>query len=118
MQRINSEFEKLFAVWKDVPVSPASDFNGYENDYGGASAGEYTQYVYNEYRWRGSNYKGQSSREIVQIIRDWLKETYPRYKFSVRRYNYSSIYVTLMSADFEALQKSPDIYTVPSIIIG
>ena len=46
MQRINSEFEKLFAVWKDVPVSPASDFNGYENDYGGASAGEYTQYVY------------------------------------------------------------------------
>ena len=105
MQRINSEFEKLFAVWKDVPVSPTSDLNGYENDYGGASAGEYARYVYNEYRWRGSNYKGQSSREIVEIIRNWLKETYPKYKFSVRRDRYSSIDVTLMSADFEAFTK-------------
>ncbi len=105
MQRINSEFEKLFAVWKDVPVSPTSDLNGYENDYGGASAGEYARYVYNEYRWRGSNYHGQSSREIVEIIRSWLKETYPKYKFSVRRDRYSSIDVTLMSADFEAFTK-------------
>lgn len=105
MQRINAEFEKLFAVWKDIPVSPSPDINGYENDYNGASAGEYTRYVYNEYRWCGSNYQGQSSREIVQIIRDWLKETYPVYKFSVRRDGYSSIHVTLMSADFEAFTK-------------
>ncbi len=105
MQRINSEFESLFAVWKDIPVSPSSNLNGYENDYGGASAGEYTRYVYNEYRWRGSNYNGQSSREIVEIIRSWLKETYPKYKFSVRRDGYSSIHVTLMTADFEAFTK-------------
>ena len=105
MQRINSEFESLFAVWKDIPVSQSSDLNGYENDYCGASAGEYTRYVYNEYRWRGSNYKGQSSREIVEIIRSWLKETYPKYKFSVRRDGYSSIHVTLMTADFEAFTK-------------
>ncbi len=104
MQRINAEFERLYAVWKDVPVTD-SEPNGYENDYNGASAGEYTRYVYNEYRWCGSNYKGQGAREIMTIIRDWLKETYPRYRFSVRRDGYSSIYVTLMSADFEAFTR-------------
>lgn len=104
MQRINAEFEKLFVVWKDVPLS-ASDLNWYENDYNDATAGEYAQHVYNEYIWCGSNYRGQGSREIVQIIREWLKDTYPRYRFSVRRDGYSSIYVTLMSADFEAFTK-------------
>lgn len=104
MQRINAEFERLYVVWKDVPAV-TSDFNGYENDYNGATAGEYTRYVYDEYRWCGSNYKGQSSPEIVVIIRQWLKDTYPKYKFSVRRDGYSSIYVSLMSADFEAFTK-------------
>ena len=41
----------------------------------------------------------------MEIIRSWLKETYPKYKFSVRRDRYSSIDVTLMSADFEAFTK-------------
>ncbi len=104
MQEVNAEFERLFSIWKDAPVSD-SDINGYENDYNGASAGEYTRYVYNEYRWCGCNYKGQNSREIVPIIRKWLKETYPGCRFSVRRDGYSSIFVTLMSADFEAFPK-------------
>ena len=38
-------------------------------------------------------------------MRTWLKETYPRYRFSVRRENYNSIYIKLMSADFEAFTK-------------
>lgn len=104
MQRINEEFVRLYAVWKDVPAA-ASNLNGYENDYNGATAGEYTRHVYDEYRWRGSKYEGQSSPEIVIIIRQWLKDTYPKYKFSVRREGYSSIHVSLMSADFEAFTK-------------
>lgn len=104
MQKINAEFERLFSVWKDIPMTE-NDFNGYENDYSSSSAEEYARYVYNEYRWCGTNYKGQGAREIVDIIRSWLKETYPRYRFSVRREGYSSIYVTLMSADFEAFTK-------------
>ena len=104
MQRINDEFGRLYAVWKDVP-SAGADLNGYENDHNGVTAEEYTRHVYNEYRWRGRNYNGQSSSEIVVIIRKWLKETYPRYKFSVRHERYSSIYVTLMNADFEAFTK-------------
>ena len=54
MQQINLEFERLYAKWKDdTTVSVAA--SGYENDYAGASANEYTEYVYNEYRWKGRN---------------------------------------------------------------
>ena len=104
MQQVNIEFERLFEVWKDkLDVSATS--TGYEYDYSGATAKEYTEYVYNEYRWKGRNHKGQHAPEIVELTRAWLKETYPRYKFSVRRENYNSIYVKLMSADFEAFTK-------------
>ena len=74
MQQVNTEFERLFEVWKDKPdVSAAS--TGYEHDYPGATAKEYTEYVYNEYRWKGRNYKGQHAPEIVELVRIWLKET-------------------------------------------
>ena len=66
MQQVNTEFEKLYDVWKDrqdVSVSTS----GYEHDYSGATAREYTEYVYNEYRWKGRNYKGQHAPEIVEL---------------------------------------------------
>ena len=104
MQQINLEFERLYAKWKDdTTVSVAA--SGYENDYAGASANEYTEYVYNEYRWKGRNYNGQMRGEIVEIIRKWLKETYPRYKFSVTQNGYRSINIYLVKADFEAFTK-------------
>lgn len=43
--------------------------------------------------------------EIVEIIRKWLKETYPRYKFSVTQNGYRSINIYLVKADFEAFTK-------------
>ena len=104
MQQVNVEFEKLYDVWKDS-TNMSADTTGYEYDYSGATAKEYTEYVYNEYRWKGCNYKGQHAPEIVERVRAWLKETYPRYRFSVRRENYNSIYIRLMSADFEAFTK-------------
>ncbi len=91
-------------LWKDKPDIPATS-TGYEYDYPGATAKEYTEYVYNEYRWKGRNYKGQHAPEIVELVRAWLKETYPGYKFSVRRENYHSIHIRLMKADFEAFTK-------------
>ena len=104
MQRVNTEFERLFEAWKDKPDVFATS-TGYEYDYPGATAKEYTEYVYNEYRWKGRNYKGQHAPEIVELVRAWLKETYPGYKFSVRRENYLSIHIRLMKADFEAFTK-------------
>ena len=104
MQQVNIEFGKLYEVWKGSTVVSGCS-TGYEYDYSGATAKEYTEYVYNEYRWKGRNYKGQHTPEIVELVRAWLKESYPKYRFSVRQENYHSIYIKLMSADFEAFTK-------------
>ncbi|MDR2805794.1 MAG: molecular chaperone DnaJ [Dysgonamonadaceae bacterium] len=101
MQEVNAEFEQLFPLWENRSGDVSAN-TGYENDYAGATAHEYTGYVYNEYRFTGSNYKGQRPDEVCEIMRKWLKETYPHYKFSVTRRNYNSITTTLVSADFEA----------------
>lgn len=104
MQQINVEFERLHEIWKnDTTVS--ANASGYENDYAGASAKEYADFVYNEYRWKGRNYQGQHAPEIVELVRNWMKETYPKYKFSVSRNNYNSIHIYLVKADFEAFKK-------------
>jgi len=99
MQQINLQFEQLFTVWEHAKTS-SEVYTGYEDDNKGSSAKEYADYVYNEYRWCGKNYKGQCNKKIIEIIRCWLKETYPRYRFSVRRKNYDSFYVDLINADF------------------
>ena len=59
MQQVNTEFGKLFEVWKDKPCVSTTP-TGYEHDFQDATAKEYTEYVYNEYRWKGRNYNGQS----------------------------------------------------------
>ena len=108
MQQINVEFERLHEIWKnDTTVS--ANASGYENDYAGASAKEYTDFVYNEYRWKGRNYQGQHAPEIVELVRNWMKETYPKYKFSVSRHHYNSIHIYLVKADFEAFKKDKGI---------
>lgn len=104
MQQINLEFEKLYARWKD-DTTATNAASGYENDYAGASAAEYAEYVYNEYRWKGKNYKGQMRGEIVEIVRSWLKDSYPLYQFSVTQNGYRSINIYLIKADFEAFTK-------------
>ena len=114
MQQINAEFAQLYAVWKnDTTVSSAA--SGYVSDYTGATAEEYANAVYNEYRWTGSNYKGQHAPEVVELVRQWLKKTYPRYKFSVRRSDYNSIHISLMQADFEAFTAASGVKTYADI---
>ncbi len=101
MQEINREFEKLFKRWEHDTTAP-DRATGYENDYAGATAREYTSRVYNEYRWQGKNYSGQSGRRVTELVRQWLKQTYPDYTFSVQCHDYRSIHILLMKADFEA----------------
>ncbi len=104
MQAINTEFEKLFEVWKD---RTEVDYNGYENDFMEArTARQYTDYVWNEYRWKGSRYDGNLNKnDLAEKFREFVKQAYPRYKFSIRSnwagYTYS-FRVALMQADFEA----------------
>ena len=76
MQQINVEFERLHEIWKD-DTTVSANASGYENDYAGASAKEYTDFVYNEYRWKDRNYQGQHTPEIVELVRNWIKETIP-----------------------------------------
>lgn len=101
MQEINAEFEKLYKIWEHRQAETTSTYTGYETDYDGATAKEYTEYVYNEYKYCGVNYKGQSNTEICNIIREWLKKTYPHYKFSVTNPHYSQITVAILKADFK-----------------
>lgn len=41
----------------------------------------------------------------MALVRNWMKEIYPKYKFSVSRHNYNSIHIYLVQADFEAFKK-------------
>jgi curved DNA-binding protein CbpA len=106
MQMINAEFEKLYNIYKDITTSTNT---GYETDYANATASEYANYVYNEYRWMGRNYNGQSNSEIIDTIRKFLKSTYPNYKFSVTRSGYNSFYVRLMQADFNPFKDGSNV---------
>lgn len=63
MQEINAEFETLYRIWEKRRDEEPKVANGYENDYNGATAKEYTSHVYNEYRWQGKNYNGSARRK-------------------------------------------------------
>lgn len=109
MQEINAEFETLYRIWEKRRDEEPKTASGYENDYNGATAKEYTSHVYNEYRWQGRNYNGQRPSEIADLFRKWVKETYPGYKFSVRVRHYDSITIQLLVADFAPFTESSEI---------
>ena len=109
MQEINAEFETLYRIWEKRRDEEPKVANGYENDYNGATAKEYTSHVYNEYRWQGKNYNGQRPSEVADLFRKWVKETYPGYKFSVRVRKYDSITIQLLVADFAPFTESSGI---------
>lgn len=63
-----------------------------------------------ERKFTGSRYDSAlSTTEIAKKVREWVKKTYPDWKFSVRSEYYSmgsSIHVTLMEAPFEVYSTS------------
>lgn len=99
MQEINAEFEKLYNNLKDCKETTNT---GYETDYQGATAQEYTQHVYEEYGWTGKNYTGEHDlQKLAKIFRDWLRKVYPSCKFSVvTSRGYRTVQITLSVADF------------------
>lgn len=99
MQAINSEFEKLYNIWKNRKET--ADTTGYANDMEGATARQYTQHVYEEYGWTGSRRNRYYTRkELKEIFSKWLKETYKGCTFSICLDGYNSICVRLLKADF------------------
>lgn len=78
MKEINVEYDALFPIWK----------NRKEIETGNAvneTADSTRSQFYTQFGWEGHNHDwSRSLKEIAQIVRAYVKEKYPTYKFSVR----------------------------------
>ncbi|MFR0074347.1 MAG: LPD29 domain-containing protein [Blautia caecimuris] len=106
MKAVNVEYDSLFLIWKNrkeaetgSPINETADSTRSE--------------FYTENGWKGANHNwNRTLKEVAQIVRTYVKEKYPTYKFSVRT-EYASmcqkLHVTLKESpipiykDFEEL---------------
>lgn len=100
MKMINVEFDALFPIWK----------NRTEKETGktiNETASSTRKRFYTENGWEGSRYDcNLSLKEIAKIVRTYVKEKYPTYKFSVR-----TSYASMCQELHVELKESPiDIY--------
>lgn len=79
MQTINAEFDRVFPLYKLRANQAGSSSENHE------TAESVRSEFYTANGWKGSNYEsGRSLKEIAAIVRRYVKDKYPRYKFSVR----------------------------------
>lgn len=89
MAAINAEYEALFPALKLV-YNKTAETPTHE------TAESYRSEFYTQNGWKGSNYRsGQSLREIAPLIRAFIKEHFPTWKFSVRTH-YASMCAELI----------------------
>lgn len=78
MKEINVEYDALFLVWKNRKEAETGERVDETAD------GTRSQF-YTEFGWEGSRHDwSRSLKEVAQIVRTYVKEKYPTYKFSVR----------------------------------
>lgn len=78
MKEINIQYDALFAIWKNRQEEKTGE-TIHETASGTRSE------FYTEFGWKGSNHSwDRSLKEVAQIVRAYVKEKYPTYKFSVR----------------------------------
>jgi hypothetical protein len=54
--------------------------------------------VYHDHGWVGEQYDmNRSTKDIAKLIRSWIKDTYPGWKFSVRCDGWTAIFIELQS---------------------
>lgn len=105
MKEINIEYDALFPIWK----------NRREIETGTAvneTADSTRRQFYTENGWKGGNHSwNRSLKEVAQIVRAYVKEKYPTYKFSVRT-SYASmcqeLYVELKESPIAIYKNSVD----------
>ena len=91
MQEINAEYFKLFPIWKNI-----------SNDVSNDTATSTQREFYTANGWEGENYNTHLRvADIAKIVRSFVKEKYPTYKFSVTTRDASCIYISLMEAPME-----------------
>ena len=78
MKEINVEYDALFTVWRNKKeVETGEEIK--------ETADSTRSQFYTMFGWEGSNHDwNRSLKEIAQIVRAYVKEKYPTYKFSVR----------------------------------
>ena len=78
MKEINVEYDALFPIWKN---RTESETHTIINE---TAESTRTQF-YTQFGWEGNNHNwNRSLKEVAQIVRAYVKEKYPTYKFSVR----------------------------------
>lgn len=81
MQEINCEYDALFKIWKDRAIKE----NTIKEEEKEETARSTKRTFYSAYGWEGSRYDSNLSlKEIAKIVRNYTKEKYPTFKFSVR----------------------------------
>jgi len=92
MKEINAEFDLAFSIAEKRAPRKTADSET-------ETSTEFKRRFYTEFGWAGSRFKpGVPLKEIAPIIRSYLRDVYPSWKFSVRKENYNGFYVTLMEA--------------------
>ena len=95
---INCEYDALFPIWKNKHEAQTGEEIK-------ETAESTRSQFYTEFGWEGSNHSwNRSLKEVAQIVRSYVKEKYPTYKFSVRT-SYASmckeLHVTLQESPME-----------------
>ena len=94
MQEINTQFELAFVLLQKKQPAAAAESS--------ETASSFRSQFYTANGWAGSRYSSKlGTRDIAPIIRGYLKDVYPSWKFSVTRDGgtfTSSLYIALMEA--------------------
>ena len=78
MQEINAEYDALFKIWKDRHETQTGEKVK-------ETADSTRRQFYTDFGWEGKNHSfDRSLKEVAVIVRSYVKEKYPTYKFSVR----------------------------------
>lgn len=97
MKAINSEYDELFPIWKHR--HNVAEPQNQTTETADSTRSEF----YTANGWKGSKYdSNRSTKDIAALVRAYVKEVYPTYKFSVR---YSS--ASMCSEIHAEMKESP-----------
>lgn len=106
MKAINKEYDTLFPIWQHRYNQTADTPNT-------ETASGFRSKFYTQNGWEGSKHDwNRSIKEVAAIIRQYVKELYPTYKFSVRFSTASmcqELHVTLKEAPQDIYRKFEDL---------
>ena len=78
MKEINVEYDALFQIWKNKKEAETGEEIK-------ETADSTRSQFYTQFGWEGSRHSwDRTLKEVAQIVRAYVKEKYPTYKFSVR----------------------------------